>query len=102
MTNGNGQIDGIAGRIAAAIMGTAANRPRVTLFVLAVLCLISILGGLRLQIDADSSKMLSPNLPDQRRAAELSAAFPQLKQAIVIVVRSAQSDSADLVTARLV
>ncbi|MEL7467576.1 MAG: MMPL family transporter [Pseudomonadota bacterium] len=102
MTNGNGQIDGIAGRIAAAIMGTAANRPRFTLFVLAVLCLISILGGLRLQIDADSSKMLSPDLPDQRRAAELSAAFPQLKQAIVIVVRSAQSDSADLVTARLV
>ncbi|MEM9061741.1 MAG: MMPL family transporter [Pseudomonadota bacterium] len=102
MTEQTWRLDQLAGRCAGTVMSVAAARPRSTLAMLGMLCLIALLGGLRLDINADSSKMLSPDLPDQRRALELSAAFPQLKQSIVVVVRSRQSDVADLATAELV
>ena len=92
----------IAGRACGGVMQFAAHRAREVLAVTLFLVIVSILFASRLGIDADSSKMLSPELPDQRRAAALAKAFPDLKRAIVIVVRSEQSDAADLVVAKLV
>ncbi len=89
-------------RWVSAWMQQVAFKPWHTFAALLLLCLVSLYGASRLGVDADSTKMLSPNLPDQQRAAALAEAFPQLKGAIVIVVRSDQSDAADLVVAELV
>ena len=83
-------------------MQLATDRPWYAILCLAVLCALSLAGALRIGVNADSSRMLSQNLPDQRRAAELGQAFPDLKRAIVIVVRSNQSDAADIVVTRIV
>lgn len=94
-----------AGRIEQAVavwMQTVSEHPKRTLAALALLCVFGILGALQLGVNADSSRMLSPDLPDQRRAAQVNQAFPQLKRAIVIVVRSENSDIADLVVSTLV
>lgn len=83
-------------------MALAARRPWHSLLCLAVLCVLSVAGALKIGVNADSSRMLSQSLPDQRRAAELGDAFPDLKRAIAIVVRSDRSDAADLVVTELV
>ena len=92
---------GWADRFAARWMQLSAKHPKQTFAYLSILCVIAVVGIFRLGVDADSSKMLSASLPDQVRAAELNEAFPQLKQAIVILVRSTHSDSADLTVAAL-
>lgn len=80
----------------------AAKRPWFALLGIALLCALSVAGALNIGVNSDSSRMLSQSLPDQRRAAELGQAFPDLKRTIVIVVRSDQSDAADIVVTRLV
>ena len=83
-------------------MAACHARPRVALGVLGVLVVLAVVAATRLGIDADSSRMLSPDLPDQRRAHELNEKFPNLKQTILVTVDSAQPDIADLAVARLV
>ncbi|WP_375205727.1 MMPL family transporter [Hyphococcus sp.] len=63
---------------------------------------ILILGGLagyyaatHLKVNTDTSAMLDPDLPFQRRAAELRDAFPQIKNDVVIIVRAPTLDEAD-------
>ncbi len=75
--------------------------PRTALAILGVLLVLSGLAIPRMGIDADSSKMLSADLPAQQRAAELNEAFPGLKNAIAVIIRSPQADAADLAAADL-
>ena len=83
-------------------MRASYDHPRLTLTIVLVLVMLSVLASLRLGIDADSSKMLAPDLPDQQRAHALSAAFPVLKATVLITVSSDQPDTADLAVAELV
>ena len=76
--------------------------PRRTLGVLLGLVLMAGFAATWLRIDADSSKMLSPDLPAQARAHELNAAFPTLKSSIAILVDGPTADQADIATQALV
>ncbi|MEM7177519.1 MAG: MMPL family transporter [Pseudomonadota bacterium] len=69
--------------------------PRLTLGIVALLLISAILSAATLRIDTDSSKMLNPDLPFQKRALALREAFPQQKDTIVIVVRAGDPDQAD-------
>ncbi|MEL6316299.1 MAG: MMPL family transporter [Pseudomonadota bacterium] len=81
-------------------MLAAMRAPRLALAALALLTAASIYAAASyLGIDTDSSKMLAPDLPFQERAQRLNDAFPQLKNTIVVVVRSASEDAADAVVA---
>ncbi|MEM9141287.1 MAG: hypothetical protein AAGB15_15770, partial [Pseudomonadota bacterium] len=88
-------------RITGAWMRRAYTAPGLVLAAFAVLVLLSGMAMTRLGVDADSTKMLSPDLPDQRRAHALNAAFPNLKATILIVVSADQADAADLATSFL-
>ena len=75
--------------------------PRTALAALGVLLVLSCLAIPGMGIDADLSKMLSADLPAQQRAAALIEAFPDLKNAIVVIVQAPDADAADLATADL-
>jgi len=64
------------------LMALAHARPRTVLAGLGTLMVLAILAATRLGIDADSSRMLDPDLPAQARAQALNDAFPTLKSAI--------------------
>jgi hopanoid biosynthesis associated RND transporter like protein HpnN len=83
-------------------MRLAHARPWGALGILAVLLALSALVMPRMGVDADSSNMLSADLPSQRLAAELNDAFPGLKNGIIILVQAPQADAADLAAAALV
>jgi hopanoid biosynthesis associated RND transporter like protein HpnN len=65
------------------------------------LTLLALLAASQLEIDTDSSRMLSPDLPFQQRAQALKDAFPDLKNTIVVAVRADSSDAADTATLAL-
>ncbi len=90
-----------AGRLIAGWMRTAHDRPRLTLAATTALCVAAVIAATGLRIDADSSRMLSPELPTQKAAHELNAAFPRLKSAIIITVEASQADLADLAVIHL-
>jgi hypothetical protein len=48
-----------------------------------------------LKVNTDTSQMLAPDLPFQKRAADLRAAFPQIKDDLVVIVRAPTLDEAD-------
>ena len=48
-----------------------------------------------LSVNTDTTDMLDSQLPFQQRAAELKAAFPQLKNDITVIIRSDSLDEAD-------
>ncbi|MEQ1930703.1 MAG: MMPL family transporter [Parvularculaceae bacterium] len=54
-----------------------------------------------LKVNTDTSQMIDPNLPFQRHAAELKAAFPQIKEDLTIIVRAPTLDEADAYAAAL-
>ncbi|MEM1385402.1 MAG: MMPL family transporter [Pseudomonadota bacterium] len=74
------------------------GRPRSVLFVLLGLIAASVFGATTLRIDTDSSKMLSPVLPFQQKTQAINAAFPAIKNTIVIAIRADSADAADAVT----
>ncbi|MEM1298890.1 MAG: MMPL family transporter, partial [Pseudomonadota bacterium] len=78
------------------------HRPKAVLTGLAVLLVLAGLAAGRLGVDADSSRMLSPDLPAQSQALAVNAAFPDIKQTIVIMVEGNTPDAADLAVRDLV
>ena len=93
---------GWVGRALGAWVGMAYRWPRLVLAVLLGLMLLSAVGASQLRIDADSSAMLSSDLPAQARAHALNRTFPGLKSAVLIVVEADRSDTADLAVRALV
>ncbi|MEM7056972.1 MAG: MMPL family transporter [Pseudomonadota bacterium] len=89
-------------RVTAALMKAAADAPKLTLLVLGALLIAAAFSITRLGVDADSTKMLSPDLPDQKRAHALNEAFPDLKSTILVAVTGAQPDAADLAVGSIV
>ena len=76
-------------------------RPVMALGLLALVVLLALAGTSRLSVDTDSSRMLGPDLPFQQRAHALNAAFPTLKNTLVVVVRADSSDTADAAVSAL-
>lgn len=93
--------DGAIARWVGAWVVSIMASPRRALAGLVVAMVLGFLGAARLEIDADSSKMLSPDLPAQRQALEINAAFPALKETILIMVEARQADTADLAVGAL-
>ncbi len=96
-----GERPGPAARIAVAWIALVASRPRLVLGALGLLLLLAGFGASRIGVDTDSSKMLSPELPFQQRAQAINAAFPRLKNQIVVAIRAARSDPADAAAAAI-
>ena len=71
-----------------------AGRPGLALVLIALVVLAGLAGAARLSVDTDSSRMLAPDLPFQIRAQALNAAFPELKNQMVLVVESDSADAA--------
>jgi len=86
---------GNAGRAIRAWVTLVSAHPRVAIAAVGLLALVALAAASRLGVDTDSSRMLSPDLPFQQRSHELNEAFPQLKNAIVLVVRGAGADAVD-------
>jgi hypothetical protein len=74
----------------------------VALGLLGLVVLLSLAAASRLSVDTDSSRMLAPELPFQMRAHTLNAAFPALKNTLVVAVRAGSSDAADAAVIALV
>lgn len=83
-------------------MQAAGHWPKTALAILGALLVLAGLALPRIGVDADSSNMLAADLPAQQRAAALNEAFPQLRSAILVIVRAPQADAADLAVAALV
>lgn len=90
-----------AAEAVAAWIGAVARHPWRALLVLALLCLAAGASLTRLGVDTDSRRMLSPDLPFQARAEALNAAFPGIKNQILVLVRAERSDPADAVVSAL-
>ena len=90
-----------AGKAVGAWVAAVSARPGRALGLLALLVLLAMAAASRLSVDTDSSRMLSPELPFQQRAHALNAAFPALKNTLVVVVRAEISDAADAAVAVL-
>ena len=84
-----------ADRLVARWMLAALARPRLVFTCVATLLVLSLISLTRLGIDADSSRMLDPDLPDQRRAHALADAFPDLKGNLIVLIRADRADEAD-------
>ena len=75
----------------------------------AVLAVAIALGGLaagyyavtHLKVNTDTSAMLDPDLPFQKRAADLRDAIPQIKTDIIVIARAPTLDEADAYIADL-
>ena len=100
MTTSGAEI-GPVDRFVGGWMRLAHRWPRTVLAILAALLVLAGLAVPRIRVDADSSSMISAELPAQRRAAALNEAFPGLKNTVVIVVQAPQADAADLAAAAL-
>ncbi|MEM6487735.1 MAG: MMPL family transporter, partial [Pseudomonadota bacterium] len=88
-------------RAATALARGAFDAPRLTLALLALLVAVSIGLASRLGVDTDSSKMLNPSLPFQVRAQAINAAFPAVKNTVLVVVRGSHADAVEAATAAL-
>jgi hopanoid biosynthesis associated RND transporter like protein HpnN len=88
-------------RAVGAWVATVSARPVWALGLLFLVVMLALVAALRLSVDTDSRRMLSPDLPFQQRANALNDAFPALKNTLVVVVRSPSSDAADAVVAEL-
>ncbi len=78
-----------------------ASRPVLVLLLIALVVLGSLAAATRLSVDTDSSRMLAPDLPFQERARALNAAFPELKNQIVVIVEGDSADTTDPVLAAI-
>ena len=84
------------------VIGFAKKRPRATLSVVAILCLASVVGSVfGLRINTDSSEMLSGKLAFQIRTQQLNAAFPDIKNSIIAIVRTKTPDATAEIAGRL-
>ena len=90
-----------AGKAVGAWVAAVSARPGRALGLMALLVVLAMAAASRLSVDTDSSRMLSPDLPFQQRAQALNAAFPALKNTLVVVVRADIADAADAAVAAL-
>lgn len=102
MRTATSRDDTLCDRLTSAWMSWAGRQTRFVFIGLGVVVVLSVFGTMRLGVDADSSRMLSPDLPAQATAARINRLFPDLKSSLVIVVRSDRSDAADIAAIRLV
>src|SRR5690625_1756762 len=94
--NPGGETGSIFDRLVAGWMDRAGQWPKTALAILGLLLVLAALALPRFEIDSDSTKMLSADLPAQQRAAALNEAFPGLRNAILILVQAPRADTADL------
>lgn len=81
----------------------AAKYPRRLLLLTAILCILSVVASVAwLRVNTDSSEMLSSELDFQVRTQALNAAFPEIKNSIVIIVRGQTPDATVEASRRLV
>ncbi|HLS19648.1 MAG TPA: efflux RND transporter permease subunit [Paracoccaceae bacterium] len=99
--NPGGETGSIFDRIVAGWMDLAGRWPKTALAILGLLLALAAIALPRFEIDADSTKMLSADLPAQERAAALNEAFPGLRNAILILVQAPRADAADLAVSAL-
>ena len=90
-----------AARAVGAWVAAVSARPVWALGLLSLVVLLALVASFRLSVDTDSRRMLAPHLPFQQRANALNAAFPGLKNTLVVAVRSTSSDAADAAVAAL-
>ncbi|MEM6676444.1 MAG: MMPL family transporter [Pseudomonadota bacterium] len=88
-------------RLAAGLGSAAASAPWLVLGALALALFVSALAATRLGVDTDSSRMLNPELPFQQKAQAVNAAFPAVKNTVVVVVRGPHADAVEAATAAL-
>ncbi|MEO1460358.1 MAG: hypothetical protein AAFV49_22730, partial [Pseudomonadota bacterium] len=88
-------------RFASALILAAARAPRLVLAATGLLMLLAVLAATRLGVDTDSSRMLNPALPFQERAQAINAAFPRIKNTVLVVVRAPHQSAVDAVTEAL-
>ncbi|MEM1277449.1 MAG: MMPL family transporter [Pseudomonadota bacterium] len=82
-------------------MSWVKNRAGLVLGLYGLALIASIWAATGLEVDTDSSKMLSPELAFQSRALALREAFPDQKTAIVVVVKAEGPDAADMTALHL-
>lgn len=97
-----GEAISIFDRGVARWMETAGRWPKAAVAILGVLLVLAALALPRIEVDADSTMMIAADLPAQERAAELYAAFPGLRTAILVIVQAPRADAADMAVAALV
>src|SRR5690625_4161121 len=99
--NPGGETGSIFDRFIAGWMDLAGRWSKTSLAILGVLLVLAAIALPRFAIDSDSTRMLSPDLPAQKRAAALNEAFPGLRNAILILVQAPRADAADLAVVAL-
>ncbi len=88
-------------RALAAWVGWVVGHPRATLLGIAALVVLALFAATRLSVDTDSSRMLDPGLDFQKRAHAVNAAFPELKNSLILVVRGPRRDPVEAAVAAL-
>lgn len=85
------------------VIDFAKSRPVSTLLMLGLCGLLSVAAAVgSLRINTDSSEMLSKSLDFQVRTQSLNESFPNIKNSIVVIVRTRTPDGTAKVAARLV
>ncbi len=78
------------------------RKPRLALGVVSSLALVGlVLAANDLQVNTDASDMIDPNLPYRVAEREFDAAFPELDDIILVLVRGRSADETDSFTAAL-
>src|SRR5208283_1930090 len=77
------------------------NPRKVTVLALVLALAAAFYVSSRIRIDSDTAKLVDPNLPWQRAAADLDRQFPQNQDLIVIVVDGATPDQGSDAAAEL-
>ena len=99
-----GHVPGVGaavGRAAAVWITWAFEAPRLALALLTALAVGAVIAATGLRVDTDSSHMLSDDLPFQRNAQAVAAAFPATKNTVAVVIRAHHRDAADAATAAI-
>lgn len=78
-----------------------ARKPVAALLILASVTLVAGALATRLGINTDSSQMIAASVPAQDRAERLKAAFPGLRETVVVVARARRPEDADAALAQM-
>ncbi len=78
-----------------------ARRPVAALLILATVTVVAAALATRLGINTDSSQMIAASVPAQDRAERLKAAFPGLRETVLVVARASRPEDADAALAQM-
>lgn len=88
-------FDALMGRPCCALVETAARRPRLTILVALLLAVLSLLYvAENLGVNGDSDTLFDASLPFRERRLAFEAAFPELKDRVLVVIDAASSTRA--------